>query len=149
MSNELPDQLMDVKEAAAIIGVTVGRVRQLAAAGKLKGERLGGPERGLWVFRRADVVAYAARPRRAGRPHKAALLERGVDTIIKRTEWSTATFLVAISPVGMVHIMSESGPYTVCHRPINDDWQWDEKRFALFAIRLAGVPLCQRCERSL
>ena len=65
MSNELPDQLMDVKEAAAIIGVTVGRVRQLAAAGKLKGERLGGPERGLWVFRRADVVAYAARPRRA------------------------------------------------------------------------------------
>ena len=52
--------LMDVKEAAAIIGVTVGRVRQLAAAGKLKGERLGGPERGLWVFQRADVVAYAA-----------------------------------------------------------------------------------------
>ena len=60
MSNELPDQLMDVKEAAAIIGVTVGRVRQLASAGKLKGERLGGPERGLWVFQRADVVAYAA-----------------------------------------------------------------------------------------
>lgn len=72
MSNELPDQLMDVKEAAAIIGVTVGRVRQLASAGKLKGERLGGPERGLWVFQRADVVAYAARPSRAGRPRKAA-----------------------------------------------------------------------------
>ena len=51
---------MDVKEVAAILGVTVGRVRQLASAGKLKGERLGGPERGLWVFQRADVVAYAA-----------------------------------------------------------------------------------------
>ena len=62
--------LMDVKEAAAIIGVTVGRVRQLASAGKLKGERLGGPERGLWVFQRADVVAYAARPRRP--PHHPA-----------------------------------------------------------------------------
>jgi len=74
MSNELPDQLMDTKEAAAIIGVTAIRVRQLASAGKLKGERLGGPERGLWVFRRADVVTFAARPRRAGRPRKAETL---------------------------------------------------------------------------
>lgn len=61
---------MDVKEVAEVLGVTVGRVRQLASAGKLKGERLGGPDRGLWVFKRADVVAYAARPRRAGRPRK-------------------------------------------------------------------------------
>ena len=74
--------LMDVKEAAAIIGVTVGRVRQLAAAGKLKGERLGGPERGLWVFRRADVVAYAARPRRAGRPRKAETLVTTASVVV-------------------------------------------------------------------
>lgn len=62
--------LMDVKEVAAVLGVTVGRVRQLASAGKLKGERLGGPDRGLWVFRRADVEEYARRPRSAGRPRK-------------------------------------------------------------------------------
>lgn len=64
--------LMDVKEVAAVLGVTVGRVRQLASAGKLKGERLGGPDRGLWVFKRADVEEYARRPRSAGRPRKVA-----------------------------------------------------------------------------
>ncbi len=61
---------MDVKEVAAALGVTVGRVRQLATAGKLKGERMGGPDRGVWVFRRADVEEYASRPRRPGRPRK-------------------------------------------------------------------------------
>lgn len=61
---------MDVKEVAAALGVTAGRVRQLATAGKLKGERLGGPDRGVWVFRRADVEEYARRPRRPGRPRK-------------------------------------------------------------------------------
>ena len=61
---------MDVKEVAAVLGVTVGRVRQLAAAGQLKGERMGGPDRGVWVFRRADVEEYARRPRRPGRPRK-------------------------------------------------------------------------------
>ena len=60
--------LMDVKEVAAVLGVTVGRVRQLATAGTLKGERLGSPSRGMWVFKRADVEAFAARPRRTGRP---------------------------------------------------------------------------------
>lgn len=61
---------MDVKEVAEVLGVTVGRVRQLASAGKLKGERPGGPDRGLWVFKRADVEEFATRPRRPGRPSK-------------------------------------------------------------------------------
>ncbi len=61
---------MDVKEVAAVLGVSAGRVRQLAASGALRGERLGGPDRGVWVFRSADVDEYASRPRRAGRPRK-------------------------------------------------------------------------------
>ncbi len=62
---------MDIKEVAAVLGVTVGRVRQLAAAGTLKGERLGSASRGMWVFRRDDVETFAARHRRPGRPRKA------------------------------------------------------------------------------
>ncbi len=61
---------MDVKEAAAALGVTAGRVRQLAQAGQLPGTRLGGPDRGVWVFRRADVEQFARVKRRPGRPRK-------------------------------------------------------------------------------
>ena len=61
---------MDVKEVAAILGVTVGRVRQLAQSGKLPGTRVGGPDRGVWVFRRADVADFAQVERRPGRPRK-------------------------------------------------------------------------------
>lgn len=63
-------ELMDVKEVAELLGVTVGRVRQLATTGQLKGERLGSPTRGMWVFKRVDVEAFAALPRRPGRPAK-------------------------------------------------------------------------------
>lgn len=58
--------LMDVKEVAALLGVTVGRVRQLAQAGIIPAEKVGRD----WVFIRADVEEFATRPRRPGRPSK-------------------------------------------------------------------------------
>lgn len=57
---------MNVAEVAAALGVTVGRVRQLATSGKLKGEKVGRD----WVFRKSDVAEYSRRPRRPGRPRK-------------------------------------------------------------------------------
>lgn len=57
---------MNVAEVAAALGVTVGRVRQLATSGKLKGEKVGRD----WVFRQSEVAEYARRPRRPGRPRR-------------------------------------------------------------------------------
>lgn len=63
---------MDAKEVADVLGISVGRVRQLATRGSIPGERLGGPDRGVWVFNYDDVMEYARRPRRPGRPRKQA-----------------------------------------------------------------------------
>ena len=52
------DDLMNVAEVADTLGVTVGRVRQLAVAGKLKGEKVGRD----WVFRQSDIAEYQRRP---------------------------------------------------------------------------------------
>ena len=60
------DGLMNVAEVADALGVTVGRVRQLATSGKLKGEKVGRD----WVFRQSDIAEYQRRPRRPGRPRK-------------------------------------------------------------------------------
>lgn len=60
------DDLMDVKEVAAALGVTVGRVRQLAQAGIIPAEKVGRD----WVFIRAEIEEFARRPRRPGRPSK-------------------------------------------------------------------------------
>ncbi len=57
---------MDVKEVAALLGVTAGRVRQLAQSGTLPAEKLGRD----WVFIRSEIEEYARRPRRPGRPSK-------------------------------------------------------------------------------
>lgn len=57
---------MNVAEVAVALGVTVGRVRQLAVKGAIKGEKVGRD----WVFKSSDVAEYARRPRRPGRPRK-------------------------------------------------------------------------------
>ena len=62
------DELLTAEEVAKILGVTTGRVRKLAIDEELPGDKLGF----LWVFRRDDVVAYAARRRPRGRPKKTA-----------------------------------------------------------------------------
>lgn len=68
----LADDLINVQEVADILDVTVGRVRQLASTGALKGKRFGGPDRGMWVFRLADVEQFATVPRVPGRRRKRA-----------------------------------------------------------------------------
>lgn len=57
---------MDVKRVAAHLGITPGRVRQLAAAGQLKGVKIGRD----WVFAMHDVEEFAALVRRPGRPSR-------------------------------------------------------------------------------
>ena len=57
----LGEDLMTAVEVSALLGVNTSRVRQLARAGSLKGERVGRD----WLFRRADVEEYE-RTRRPG-----------------------------------------------------------------------------------
>lgn len=57
---------MDVKQVAEFLGLSVGRVRQLAQAGVIPAEKVGRD----WVFIRAEVEEFARRPRRPGRPNK-------------------------------------------------------------------------------
>jgi len=61
----LGEDVMTVSEVSAVLGVNDSRVRQLARAGSLKGERRGRD----WFFLRADVEEYErTRPRGRGRP---------------------------------------------------------------------------------
>jgi excisionase family DNA binding protein len=59
---------MTVHEAATVLGVTDGRVRQLLSAGALRGERLGAR---MWLLERASVERYKKERRPVGRPRKA------------------------------------------------------------------------------
>lgn len=59
------DELLDINAAAAILGVSVKRVYQVAEAGRL-GTRHGT----RWLFTRAEVEAYRAGRKKAGRPRK-------------------------------------------------------------------------------
>ena len=63
---------MTAVDVAAVLGVNTSRVRQLARAGQLKGERVGRD----WLFSRADVEEYErTRPRGRGRPHTRNLVQ--------------------------------------------------------------------------
>lgn len=57
-------ELVTVKQAAELLGLSYSRVRVLIESGRLKAERLAD----MWVLRREDVDAFKALPRRAGRP---------------------------------------------------------------------------------
>lgn len=57
---------MNSKEVAAVLGVSVRRVRQLAAAKVLPAETVGRD----WVFREDDVEAFKSLQRSPGRPRK-------------------------------------------------------------------------------
>ena len=64
MQGEL--DLMNVEDVAAVLGVSVGRVRQLAQKEAIKAKKVGRD----WVFVRRDVDEFASRHRRPGRPSK-------------------------------------------------------------------------------
>ena len=55
--------LLDVKQAAEVLGVTPARVRQLAGEGRI-GQKVGA----RWVFTRENLEAFAKLDRPAGRP---------------------------------------------------------------------------------
>ena len=59
-------ELMNVKETAELLGLSPGRVRQLAQAGTIPAEKIGRD----WVFIRRDVDEFANKHRRPGRPSK-------------------------------------------------------------------------------
>jgi excisionase family DNA binding protein len=57
---------MSSEDVAAMLAVSVRRVRQLAEAGTITGERVGRD----WIFKLADVQEYLTRRRGPGRPPK-------------------------------------------------------------------------------
>lgn len=54
---------ISAREAAEILGVTLGRIRQLLAESKIRGEKLT-PR--AWAIDKKSVVAYARTDRRRG-----------------------------------------------------------------------------------
>jgi len=74
MSDETKD-LINSKEAAEILGVSTGRVRQIAQRGYLNATHIGRD----WVFRRVDIEAFKDTPsRKPGRPANFNLLEKAI-----------------------------------------------------------------------
>jgi len=69
MSTVSVKNLLNVKEAAELIGITEGRVCQLARDGSLRGEKLN--ER-AWAIYRESAVEYRDRPQTVGRPRISA-----------------------------------------------------------------------------
>ena len=62
-------RFLSVMEAAEILGVTGGRIRQLLLAGRLKGHKLGEKQ---WALDPADVALRKIRPTPRGRPVRKA-----------------------------------------------------------------------------
>jgi excisionase family DNA binding protein len=61
------ESFVTVKEAAEILGLSDGRVRDLLGTGQLPGTKRGG----AWFIRRRDVFAFKALPEgKAGRPRE-------------------------------------------------------------------------------
>jgi len=57
--------LLSVDEAARLIGVTSGRIRQLLSSGELRGEKF---RNLIWQIRRSDAEKFANQPEGPGRP---------------------------------------------------------------------------------
>lgn len=58
-----PDDILTTREAAELLGLSTRQVCEHAEAGRLAGRKANAR---LWLFRRADVVAFEPRP--PGRP---------------------------------------------------------------------------------
>jgi excisionase family DNA binding protein len=66
-SQTMEDELMLLAQAAAEVGVSPERLRQLIKEDRLKAEKLGT----YWVVRRSEVRRFKKQPRlRTGRPRK-------------------------------------------------------------------------------
>ncbi len=58
------NDIVNVKEAAQRLGVTVQRVCVLLRAGRLRGQK----HSGVWLIQRRDLEAFAQKERKPGRP---------------------------------------------------------------------------------
>ena len=63
------DKYLNRNDAAAYLGVSVTRIKQFAAAGRL-GSWV--PAAGQWVFTRAELASFKRRTRKNGRPKSIA-----------------------------------------------------------------------------
>lgn len=61
---------VSVTDAAAIIGCTTGRVRQLLIDGSLRGQKLSEQENAPWLVSKAAAEKLAKKPASTGRPRK-------------------------------------------------------------------------------
>lgn len=70
------DDLLDTKQAAEMLGISVSRVRQLALKGRLHGRHVGRD----WVFDHDAIQQFAATPRlKPGRPAGNNLLKNALE----------------------------------------------------------------------
>jgi excisionase family DNA binding protein len=59
------DTLLNVEEAAVLIKVTTGRVRQMLRGGEMKGRKA---NKRAWMIERQEVDRLAAEEKKTGRP---------------------------------------------------------------------------------
>ena len=104
------DDLLDTKQAAEILGISVGRVRQLARNGRLHGRHVGRD----WVFDHDAIQQFAAAPRlKPGRPRNMRLLEKALE---ESDRWrnraigqrAVIDILIEFAPPG-VRLISQAG----------------------------------------
>jgi excisionase family DNA binding protein len=57
-------------EAADIIGVTHGRIRQLIRSGELPAYKIGEGKRATYLIKRGDLEPFKQQPKGRGRPRK-------------------------------------------------------------------------------
>ncbi len=93
-------ELLNTKQAAEILNISSGRVRQLAQRGLLNGKHVGRD----WVFDRAHIQHFADSPRRkSGRPPNTRLLEKALE---ESDRWRNR----AISQKAVIDILIEFAP---------------------------------------
>jgi len=63
--NETASKLT-ASEAAELLDMSIRHVQRLAKSGELAGEKFGRD----WCFRRVDIIAYASKRRKPGRPKR-------------------------------------------------------------------------------
>lgn len=105
--------LINTKQAAELLGVSAGRVRQLAQNGLLQGQHIGRD----WVFEREHVQHFfEGVKRKSGRPRKTNLLElaiRDTDTWRNRaiSQHAVIEFLIEAGLPPGVDLIKKDGWY--------------------------------------
>ena len=64
----ISDDYLTVPQAAAVIGVTPGRVRQMLVDGDIKGDQVPNQDFGRWLIPKAEAARVAAIEKTIGRP---------------------------------------------------------------------------------